>query len=112
MPNYKDWEKFADGSSGDIELEKAWLRQVADIFDVFRLKQRSYGPMNIAKFGELGVMVRTSDKLERLVNLIMNNLDNPLADESLDDTWIDLADYGIIAMLCRKGAWPHLDTGE
>lgn len=25
--------------------------------------------------------------------------------ESLDDTWLDIAVYGIIALMCRKGVW-------
>jgi len=29
--------------------------------------------------------------------------------EAVEDTWIDLADYGIIALLVRRGKWPKSD---
>lgn len=104
-----NWEDHATGSSGDIELEKAWLRRAEQVFGIFCKKQRSYGPMNIAEFGEKGVILRSNDKLKRLINLRYNDIENPLDDETVEDTWIDIADYGIIGLLCYAGEWP---TGE
>ena len=99
-----NWGDLATGESGDIELEKAWLREVGKIYALFCKKQRCYGSGNIAKFGEHGVLIRVNDKLERLINLVKGG-DNPL-DETIEDTWRDLADYSIIALLCRSGQWP------
>jgi hypothetical protein len=67
-------------------------------------KQFDYGPGNIAEFGELGVLVRTADKYNRLKNLLYAQGGEP-RNESLDDTWLDLADYGLIALMVRRGTW-------
>lgn len=67
-------------------------------------KQRDYGPGNIDSFGELGVLVRLTDKHARLRNLLYDNPAEP-SNESLDDTWLDLANYGLIALMVRRGIW-------
>lgn len=66
-------------------------------------KNRDYGPNNIAKFGEYGVLIRSNDKLERLINLY--NTGRQPENESIDDTWLDLANYGLIAQMLRLGLW-------
>lgn len=73
-------------------------------------KQADYGPGNIAAFGELGVLVRASDKLERLKNLVMGN--RTPNHESIDDAWLDLGNYGIIAQMVRRGWWGLPMEGE
>ena len=55
-------------------------------------KQRDYGPGNITAFGEVGVLVRLNDKIERLKHLIGNGL--VPTNESLEDTWLDIVNYG------------------
>lgn len=67
-------------------------------------KQRDYGPGNIADFGELGVLIRSNDKMARLKNLLYHN-PGEAENESLDDTWLDLANYGLIAQMIRRGLW-------
>lgn len=86
------------------ELTIEFLKVIADMVATFDRKQHDYGSGNIAKFGELGTLVRASDKLERLVNLRKNG--KQAANESIDDSWLDLATYGVIALMCRKGVWP------
>lgn len=68
-------------------------------------KQQDYGPNNIAAFGELGVLVRANDKIERLKNLHKTGRLNDPQNESVDDSWMDLSNYGIIAILIRRGLW-------
>jgi hypothetical protein len=68
-------------------------------------KQLDYGPGNIAAFGELGVLVRANDKIERLKNLHKTGRLNDPQNESVTDSWLDLSNYGIIAQLIRKGLW-------
>ncbi len=98
------WEGFATGASGDIEIEKAFLRRFGQMYDTFCAKQRDYGRGNIAKFGAQGVLVRASDKIERLINLQRRGVDP--ANESVADSWQDFAVYGIIGMMCLAGEWP------
>lgn len=69
---------------------------------VFAQKQHDYGPGNIAEFGEIGVLIRLSDKRARLVNL----QGKVAANESVGDSWLDVANYGAIAQLVRSGQWP------
>lgn len=71
-------------------------------------KQRDYGPGNInnAYGGSLnGLMVRMGDKWERLKNLL-NSGDTP-QHESIEDSFKDLANYCIIAMMVQRGNWPE-----
>jgi len=70
---------------------------------LFDRKQHDYGSGNIAKFGEFGVLVRTNDKLERLINL--NKRGDSPANESVMDTWQDLSVYGAIARVVKQDQW-------
>lgn len=65
-------------------------------------KHSDYGPGNIAAFGEFGITVRLSDKIERLKNLI--KMPQP-KNESLEDTYLDIANYGLIALMIRRNLW-------
>lgn len=94
-----------DGSSGDEEIELAYAMECKRLFEVFKAKQKSYGRGNISAFGERGVLIRSSDKIQRLIRMVWQSIPNPLNDESIDDSWGDLSVYGIIALLCRKGIW-------
>lgn len=67
-------------------------------------KQLDYGPQNISRHGQLGVLVRIDDKTARIKNL----LTKPTApvNESLLDSWDDIANYGMIGSLVARGEWP------
>jgi hypothetical protein len=65
-------------------------------------KQQDYGPDNIAKHGEFGVLVRCDDKTARLANLLKQ--DRP-QNESQLDSWLDLANYGLIGAMCHLNQW-------
>lgn len=62
-------------------------------------KQHDYGQGNILAFGEFGVLVRANDKFERLKNLQGKSPTN----EAVDDTWMDVAGYALIALMLRRG---------
>ncbi len=96
-----------DGSSGNMKLETEIAMLLQKVFVTFKKKQASYGSGNIAEFGEQGVFIRMSDKMKRLKRLVWEMKSDPLDDETVEDTYIDLADYALIAILCRKGLWPE-----
>jgi hypothetical protein len=48
-------------------------------------------------------MVRMSDKLERLKNLIYKQIKPN--NESLEDSFVDIANYAIIALMVQRGVW-------
>ena len=75
---------------------------LADL-QLFDMKQRDYGENNISKCGEFGVLVRASDKLERLTTLLDSG--RLPSNESVEDSWQDLALYSTIARAVRNGTW-------
>lgn len=69
-------------------------------------KQKDYGPNNIRKspFGPLiGLTVRLYDKIARLANLSTGKKPN---NESLRDTFVDIAGYGLIGLMILDGTFP------
>ena len=69
-------------------------------------KQIDYGPLNVwnAPGGATnGLMVRISDKIERLKNLIYKQIKPN--NESLEDSFVDLANYAVIALMVQRGVW-------
>ena len=70
-------------------------------------KHADYGPKNISQSpgGPLnGLRVRMWDKVARINNLI--DTGNDAKNESLEDSFADLANYSIIALMVLKGKWP------
>jgi hypothetical protein len=70
-------------------------------------KQKDYGPKNISQSpgGPLnGLRVRMHDKLARINHLVETGATPE--NESLKDSFLDLANYAIIAMLVLDGDWP------
>ncbi len=73
---------------------------IEGIADVLVEKHHDYGEQNLVEFGELGILVRASDKVARLKNLLDKN--GIVKDESREDTWRDLAGYAIQALILMK----------
>ena len=96
-------DALADAYGIETEMGREALRIAVDNIQVMDSKQRDYGSNNIAAFGEYGVLVRTWDKVSRLKNLLQNNSEPK--NESIEDSWLDLANYAIIGVLCRRGLW-------
>ena len=88
----------------DIQTDMGRAALVISIENVAVLdrKQRDYGSRNISEFGEMGILMRVWDKICRLKNLM--GKENP-KNESIDDSWLDMANYAIIAILVRRGIW-------
>ncbi len=81
-------------------------------------KQQDYGCQNIARHGEYGVLVRCDDKTARIANLLKQQptlelTDDPMEGKPVDtaknesrlDSWLDMANYGLIGALVLKGEW-------
>lgn len=83
-----------------MNFEDSVLEISQECDDLLIEKQKDYGASNILKFGELGCLVRASDKVERLINLLQNN--NEPSNESLEDSWKDLRNYAQIALMVRR----------
>lgn len=85
-------------------------------YDLFCAKMLSYGLGNIAvgtnletpeekRLSETGIWFRMNDKIQRLKQLVLLKVENPLVDEGIEDAYKDLSVYGIIAQIVRKGSW-------
>lgn len=112
-----DWGHLATGVSGDYEIEVNWLRTAQELFEIFCMKQHDYGPDNIAVGGTKGVALRMGDKMSRLWNLTGLSTGGKeqagkVSDESLVDTFLDHADYGIIGAMVARGQWKVLTPEE
>ena len=56
------------------------------------------------KFSLTGLTIRLTDKISRLRNLVVSGK-NYVKDEGMEDTFIDIANYGIIGMLVGRNRW-------
>lgn len=72
-------------------------------------KQHDYGHGNINRFGMYGVIVRLSDKIERLENL--KNKDTKAFHESTSDTLMDIVGYCVIALMLLDDTF-NLELGD
>ena len=46
-----------------------------------------------------------NDKLQRVKTLIMTGRDSAVKDEPLEDAYLDVSNYGIMATLVGRGKW-------
>ena len=100
------------GESGDsprrapLDFEDEVRIVYDELMSVLLKKHRDYGSKNIADApgGALnGLRVRIHDKIARINNLI--DTDRKPQYESLEDSFKDLANYAIIALLVLRGKW-------
>ena len=87
-----------------------WTAATTELADLLRRKQADYGPGNIMAFEHVGLMVRLSDKIERLKNLQGRDADPNF--ESLRDTYMDIAGYAVIGMMLLDGSFPPKEDGD
>jgi hypothetical protein len=89
----------------DIQTETGVtaLRLALENASLLDRKHRDYGAGNISAFGEYGIMVRLSDKMERLKKLLTNG--GSPNNESIEDTYRDVSCYSIIALMVRRNLW-------
>ena len=93
---------------------EAFKKIQEDQYILFCKKQVDYGPENISlgkdlsiitnkQFSQQGLWFRMNDKISRIRNLLWNN--KKANNESIEDSWIDLANYSIIALLVNQNKW-------
>ena len=88
-----------------------------EMFDIFLKKQAMYGSDNISLGGDmsnpkdrklalLGLWFRMNDKIQRIQNILKNDFsDKEIEFESLEDSYLDLANYAIISLLVKREFW-------
>lgn len=97
------------------ELSEEYKRISEEMYEMFARKHMDYGLNNIALGGDLtnaedkkfsltGLAIRLTDKISRLKNLLINGK-NYVKGEGMEDTFIDIANYGIIGLLVGRDKW-------
>lgn len=89
-------------------LDSAYEEVLEELLQLFLKKHKDYGKGNILSIKELGIAFRIGEKSERLKHLLMTQ-DNP-ANESVEDTWLDIAVYAIIGVLYRREQFQKLEV--
>lgn len=62
-------------------------------------KRRSYGPHNLTRFGLTGIVIRASDKIERLATMTQQGVQESNDGDSMEDALMDLIGYGILGLM-------------
>jgi hypothetical protein len=98
------------------ELAKEFQTVQKEQYELFAAKMLDYGLSNISLGSDLsskedrdlsitGIWLRCNDKINRLKNLLKRNGKNYVQGEAMVDSFIDIANYGIIAMMVLRGKW-------
>ena len=98
------------------ELSKEFKKIQKEMYEMFARKHMDYGLNNIALGGDIvnnsddkqfsltGLCIRLTDKISRLKNLLVNGR-SFVEGEGMEDTFIDIANYGIIGLLVGRDKW-------
>ena len=105
------------------QMEEEWPQMTAEFrrlqreqYELFLHKQHDYGPGNISvgtqlqtkeevKLSLTGLWFRMNDKLQRVKTLLKNNRESAVKDEPLEDAFLDVSNYGIMATIVKNGKW-------
>lgn len=90
-----------------IYLEEAFDQVCRELKEMFIKKNKDYGKGNILDTGELGIAFRVNDKLNRIKHLLINN--QVPSNESVEESWIDIAVYSVIAVLYKRSWFKRLE---
>ena len=120
----KEINSYLTGDGGDIVtyMEQEWPQMTAEFrrlqreqYELFLHKQHDYGPGNISvgtqlqtpeeiKLSLTGLWFRINDKVQRVKTLLLNNRESAV-DEPLEDAFLDMSNYGIMATIVKNGKW-------
>ena len=105
------------------QMQKEWPEMTTEFkriqkeqYELFLLKQHDYGPGNISVGTNLqtqdevhlsltGLWFRMNDKLQRLKTLLLSGRKNAVEGEPMEDAYLDVSNYGIMATIVGRGKW-------
>lgn len=98
------------------DMTKRFQELQAEQYILFCRKQHDYGSGNISvgtnletdeevKLSLFGLWFRMNDKIQRAKNLLMREEGPAVEGEPLEDAFLDLSNYGIMATLVKEGVW-------
>ena len=120
----KEVNSYLTDDHGDIvtlmeqewpEMTKEFKRLQREQYELFCHKQHDYGPGNISVGTQLqtpdeihlsltGLWFRINDKCQRLKTMLMSGRKSAV-DEPLEDAYLDISNYGIMATIVKNGKW-------
>ena len=123
--NIKETDLTTSKSSDEIisQMEAEWPLMTKEFkkiqreqYELFLHKQHDYGPGNISVGTTLqteeevhlsltGLWFRMNDKIQRLKTLLMNKRESAVVGEPMEDAYLDVSNYGIMATIVKKGLW-------
>jgi len=104
-------------------MEEEWPQMTAEFrrlqreqYELFLHKQHDYGPGNISvgtqlqtkeevRLSLIGLFFRMNDKIQRIKTLLLNDRKSAVKDEPIDDAFLDVSNYGIMATIVKNGKW-------
>ncbi len=98
------------------KLSEEFKKIQKEQYELFAAKMLDYGLNNVTlggdiinnsddkKFSLTGLTIRLTDKINRLRNLVVSGKQY-VKDEGMEDTFIDIANYGIIGMIVGRNKW-------
>ena len=121
----KEVNSYLTGDHGDIvtlmeqewpEMTKEFKKLQREQYVLFLHKQHDYGPGNISvgtqlqtkeevKLSLTGLWFRMNDKIQRLKTLLMGDKEAAVNGEPLEDAFLDVSNYGIMATIVKNGKW-------
>ena len=119
----RELNKSSDTHPVVEQMEKEWPQMTREFkrlqreqYELFCRKQHDYGPGNISVGTMLqtdeevhlsltGLWFRMNDKIQRLKTLIMTGRESAVKDEPLEDAYLDVSNYGIMATIVKNGKW-------
>ena len=105
------------------QMEQEWPEMTSEFkklqreqYILFCNKQHDYGPGNISvgtqlqtpeeiKLSLTGLWFRMNDKLQRVKTLLLGDKQSAVKDEPLEDAYLDVSNYGIMATIVGRGKW-------
>ena len=125
MVKKEEINSYLTGDHGDIVtlMEEEWPQMTAEFrrlqreqYELFLHKQHDYGPGNISvgstlqkpediKLSLTGLWFRMNDKIQRLKNLLMSGRKNAVEGETVEDAYLDVSNYGIMATIVGRNKW-------
>ena len=105
------------------QMELGWPEMTAEFkniqreqYELFLHKQHDYGPSNISvgtqlqteaevKLSLQGLFFRMNDKIQRIKTLLLNGGKQAVKNETLEDSYLDISNYGIMAVIVARGKW-------
>lgn len=110
LKTIQDFERLYPGLAEEFQVVQK------EQYELFAAKMMDYGLSNISLGSDLstkedrdlsltGIWLRCNDKINRLKNMLKRNGRNYVQGEAMIDSFIDISNYGIIAMLVLRGKW-------